>query len=54
VKRWDKVILGVYNALLPAVFVVRTANEDEMLREELAGYEDYARGVRYRLVPGIW
>jgi protein-S-isoprenylcysteine O-methyltransferase Ste14 len=51
--------LGSWYALLPglaidALYVVRTAKEDAMLREELAGYEDYARRVRYRLVPGIW
>jgi protein-S-isoprenylcysteine O-methyltransferase Ste14 len=46
-------------ALVPAVLtaawlVVRTALEDRMLREELAGYGDYARRVPARLVPGIW
>lgn len=33
---------------------VRTALEDRTLRAELAGYEDYARRVRFRLVPGLW
>lgn len=42
---------GGLNALL---FVIRTALEDRTLREELAGYEDYAQHVRYRLVPGVW
>jgi len=51
--------LGSWCALIPGLaidvlFVVRTAKEDAMLREELAGYEAYARRVRYRLVPGIW
>jgi len=51
--------LGSWYALIPGLaidglFVVRTAKEDEMLREELAGYEDYALRVRYRLIPGIW
>jgi protein-S-isoprenylcysteine O-methyltransferase Ste14 len=40
--------------LLAAVVIVRTRLEDAMLREELAGYSDYARRVRYRLAPGIW
>lgn len=39
---------------LAALFIVRTALEDRTLREELRGYEDYARRVRYRLLPGIW
>jgi len=34
--------------------VVRTALEDRMLQRELEGYAEYARRVRYRLVPGIW
>jgi len=33
---------------------MRTALEDRMLRRGLAGYPDYARRVRWRLVPGVW
>jgi protein-S-isoprenylcysteine O-methyltransferase Ste14 len=36
------------------VIVIRTALEDRVLINELAGYQDYASQVRYRLVPGIW
>jgi protein-S-isoprenylcysteine O-methyltransferase Ste14 len=36
------------------IAVVRTALEDRTLQEELPGYRDYARRVRYRLVPGIY
>src|SRR5215470_7004984 len=32
----------------------RTLMEDAMLQSGLAGYPDYAKQVRYRLVPGIW
>jgi protein-S-isoprenylcysteine O-methyltransferase Ste14 len=51
--------LGSWYALVPGLmidglFVVRTAKEDQMLREELPGYADYARRVRYRLVVGLW
>ena len=51
--------LGSYFGLIPAawigvLFVVRTSKEDTMLRHELAGYEEYARRVRFRVVPGIW
>lgn len=28
--------------------------EDRMLRDELAGYADYAAKGRYRLIPGVW
>jgi len=42
-------------ALLTIVAVViRTALEDKTLRDELAGYEEYAQRTRYRLVPGVW
>jgi protein-S-isoprenylcysteine O-methyltransferase Ste14 len=40
--------------LTVAVLVVRTALEDRTLLDELAGYEEYARRTRYRLLPGIW
>jgi protein-S-isoprenylcysteine O-methyltransferase Ste14 len=52
-------LLGSTWAFVPAaltvvILVVRTVLEDRMLREELAGYADYAERVRYRLVPGLW
>jgi protein-S-isoprenylcysteine O-methyltransferase Ste14 len=37
-----------------AVTVRQTMIEDRMLRDELAGYADYAAKVRFRLIPGIW
>lgn len=37
-----------------AVTVIRTGLEDRTLREELPGYADYTRRVRYRLFPGIY
>lgn len=45
--------------LIPAmaalvIAVVRTTFEDKTLYEELSGYKDYARRVRYRLFPGIF
>lgn len=51
--------LGSVWTLIPAVAaliiaVVRTALEDQTLQEELPGYRDYARRVRYRLLPGIY
>jgi protein-S-isoprenylcysteine O-methyltransferase Ste14 len=41
-------------ALAQAALALRTALEDRTLRNELPGYEDYARTVRYRLLPGVW
>jgi protein-S-isoprenylcysteine O-methyltransferase Ste14 len=52
-------LLGSTWALLPAVLavtvlVIRTALEDRTLRAELAGYADFARNTRSRLIPGVW
>ena len=44
----------VVTALYLAVTVIRTRLEDATLQEELPGYSDYARRVRYRLLPGVW
>jgi protein-S-isoprenylcysteine O-methyltransferase Ste14 len=51
--------LGSLWALIPAILsclllVLRTIQEDRTLRDELIGYEEYARRVRYRLIPGAW
>jgi len=48
---WWALIPGGLNAIL---LVLRTALEDRTLQAELTGYADYARQVRYRLLPGIW
>jgi protein-S-isoprenylcysteine O-methyltransferase Ste14 len=40
--------------LLFAALVVRTVLEDRELHRGLDGYAEYARRVRYRLIPGIW
>ena len=37
-----------------AVWALRTALEDRTLQIELLGYRDYARRVKYKLVPLIW
>jgi protein-S-isoprenylcysteine O-methyltransferase Ste14 len=52
-------LLGSLWALIPgtaaaALMVIRTRLEDQALQAELLGYTDFAKQVRYRLVPGIW
>jgi protein-S-isoprenylcysteine O-methyltransferase Ste14 len=47
---WAILASGVCVILL----ILRTALEDRTLQAELTGYKDYARKVRFRLVPGIW
>jgi protein-S-isoprenylcysteine O-methyltransferase Ste14 len=52
-------MIGSLYALIctAAVFIimfVRTALEDKMLQKELPGYSQYAKEVKFRLIPGIW
>jgi len=51
--------LGSLWTLLPAaaalvIALARTALEDRALQAELPGYRDYARRVRWRVLPGIF
>ena len=48
---WPAMVASGLSALL---LILRTALEDRTLQAELTGYADYARQVRYRLLPGIW
>jgi protein-S-isoprenylcysteine O-methyltransferase Ste14 len=53
------IALGSWWAVLPAVafiavFVVRIRNEEEVLVRNLAGYDEYRKKVRHRLVPFVW
>ena len=41
-------------AMIGILFTVRTALEDRTLHQELPGYPEYVRRVRYRLLPWIW
>lgn len=52
-------IIGSLYGLIPALllafaFIFRTHFEDKFLYEELPGYEEYTRKVKYRLLPFIW
>jgi protein-S-isoprenylcysteine O-methyltransferase Ste14 len=48
--------LATVIAGVPMIVILlrRTALEDKMLLEGLAGYKEYAARVKYRLAPGIW
>jgi protein-S-isoprenylcysteine O-methyltransferase Ste14 len=51
--------LGSGLALLPVatmvvLMVVRLLDEERFLVVHLAGYDDYRRATRFRLVPGLW
>jgi protein-S-isoprenylcysteine O-methyltransferase Ste14 len=52
-------LIGSAVALLGSVvciagMIVRTFLEDKVLSQELAGYAEYGRAVRYRLIPYVW
>jgi protein-S-isoprenylcysteine O-methyltransferase Ste14 len=52
-------LLNSWWAMIPAsvvvaLTIVRTALEDCTLQRELAGYTEYAKRTKNRLVPGIW
>ncbi|HUV16088.1 MAG TPA: isoprenylcysteine carboxylmethyltransferase family protein [Pelolinea sp.] len=52
-------LLGSLSAFIPALlcalfFLIRTAKEDQTLREELDGYVAYTNKTRFRIFPGIW
>jgi protein-S-isoprenylcysteine O-methyltransferase Ste14 len=53
------IMLDAIWSLIPALtlalaLILRTGLEDQMLREELEGYQSYAERTRYRLMPGVW
>ena len=47
-----------WTLLLTPVFLLllyfRIASEEKVLMRDLAGYADYQRKVRYRLIPFLW
>ena len=47
---WSFVIFLVY----PVLIVKRLLGEEALLEEELAGYREYKKKVRYRLIPFVW
>jgi len=52
-------LLGSIWALIPgfiaaALMTARGALEDRTLQAELPGYKEYARDVKYRMIPGVW
>ena len=51
--------LGSCWAVVPAlpvilVLVARIQGEEKVLMEKLAGYKEYVRRAKFRLIPGIW
>jgi protein-S-isoprenylcysteine O-methyltransferase Ste14 len=52
---WLGSTLGLLLASAPIAFlVIRIIVEERVLRAHVAGYEQYTRRVRKRLIPGVW
>ena len=47
---WGFMLTGISAMII----VIRTAQEDRMLQNELPGYREYTNQVKYRLIPFIW
>ena len=52
-------LLGSWWAFIPSIIsvialIIRTSLEDRTLCEELSGYVEYSKRVRYRLIPNVW
>jgi protein-S-isoprenylcysteine O-methyltransferase Ste14 len=47
---WGFVLSGI----LTIIIVIRTALEDRTLQNEMSGYQEYAKQVKYRLIPLVW
>ena len=51
--------LGSYWGLIPigligVVLYFRITDEEKLLKEELDGYEEYMKQIKYRIIPKIW
>ena len=44
----------ILSPVIIIVFLVRTSLEDKTLQKELPGYKEYAKEVKYKLIPGMW
>lgn len=44
----------ILSMIVAILFIIRTILEDTTLQNELPGYSDYAKRVKYKLLPGIW
>ena len=48
------IISFVIFLVYPFIINKRIKNEEEMLEKELAGYSDYKKKVKYKMIPFIW
>jgi protein-S-isoprenylcysteine O-methyltransferase Ste14 len=46
--------VGIFLLSYIPIIAVRIRNEEKVLEEGLAGYTEYKKKVKYRLIPFIW
>lgn len=51
---WGSIWALLLGIVIVALMIWRTAREDQTLRQELSGYEEFTTRTRYRLLPGLW
>jgi protein-S-isoprenylcysteine O-methyltransferase Ste14 len=44
----------LFSPFMVAIIIRRIYKEEDFLRRNLEGYEDYCKKTKYRLLPGIW
>jgi protein-S-isoprenylcysteine O-methyltransferase Ste14 len=44
----------IFSVIIGILLIVRTALEDATLKKELPGYAEYAKNVKYKLIPLLW
>jgi protein-S-isoprenylcysteine O-methyltransferase Ste14 len=46
--------VGIVCFIIIIIILIRTFMEDRMLKNELEGYLEYSKTVKYRLIPFVW
>jgi len=49
------IVCGGFIAIIPSgLLIVRILIEEQVLRQDLTGYDAYTKRIRYRLIPLLW
>ena len=50
----DSIFSFIVMLVYPIIIIFRIRNEEEVLENELIGYEEYKEKVKYKLIPFLW
>ena len=50
----DSIFSFIVMLVYPIIIIFRIRNEEKVLENELAGYEEYKEKVKYKLIPFLW